>query len=241
MGGYIKALRQLPDPRFLAAVGWAVAATLAALILLWTIVGWLLAGIAWQELWLIGPVIGWLGGFADDLGWFSFALGAGGLTWLLFPVTATAVMGLFQDQICSAVEHKHYPSAKPARAQPWHEALVQSLRFLGATVAINLLALPFYLLLLLFLGTGAFLFIGVNGYLVGREMFELAASRRLKSRNARQLRRAHRLKITLFGVVGVFLMTLPFINLIAPVITAAAAVHLYQGLKRRSEFEALEA
>jgi uncharacterized protein involved in cysteine biosynthesis len=239
LNAFLKALAQLPDRRFLAVVAMGAAGALVTLLCLWAIVGWALATVAWGDIWLLGNVINWLGGYADDLGWFSFVLGAGGLTWLLFPATATAITGLFLDSICNAVEADHYPGLRPVRGLPLVQAVGQSARFLATTVALNLLVLPFYLILFFVLGTGAFLFIALNGYLVGREFFELVASRRLPPRIVTSMRRAHRFRLWLFGMIGVFFMSLPFVNLIAPVITAAAAVHLYQRLSRKEEFEAM--
>jgi len=234
-----KALEQLPDRRFLTVVVMGIIGAGITLALLWTVAGWALQQIAWRDLWLIGGAIEALGSAADDIGWISFALGAGGLTWLLFPVTAVAVISLFLDSICEAVEAKHYPNRGDARSQPILEAVYGALKFLGITVALNLLVLPVYLVLLVAFGTGAFLFLLVNGYLVGREFFELVAARRMDPAPARRLRKAYAGKFMIFGVLSVFLMSLPLVNLIAPVLVAAAMVHLYESLPRKAEFEAM--
>ncbi|NMM44975.1 hypothetical protein HH303_10835 [Rhodospirillaceae bacterium KN72] len=236
-GAFGKALEQLPDPRFMKVVILGIAGAILTLAALWTASGWALQQVKWTQLWLIGDAIAWLGDYADDIGWVSFALGAGGLTWLLFPVAAVAVIGLFLDSVCEAVEAKHYPTLGTPRPQPVLEAVFGAIRFLGVTIAVNLIALPFYLLLLVLFGTGAFLFLIVNGYLVGREFFELVAARRLPPGPARRLRKAHGTRILIFGTLAVFLMSIPVVNLVAPVIAAAAMVHLYQSLPRRAEFE----
>ena len=237
-GAFGKALEQLPDPRFMKVVILGIAGAILTLAALWTASGWALQQVEWTQLWLIGDAIAWLGDYANDIGWVSFALGAGGLTWLLFPVAAVAVIGLFLDSVCEAVEAKHYPTLGTPRPQPILEAVFGAIRFLGVTIAVNLIALPFYLLLLVLFGTGAFLFLIVNGYLVGREFFELVAARRLPPGPARRLRKAHGARILVFGTLAVFLMSIPVVNLVAPVIAAAAMVHLYQSLPRRAEFEA---
>lgn len=241
LSAFIKALEQLPDPRFLKVVLIGIAGAVAALAVLWSVVAWALGQIAWEELWLIGGLVTWMGEFADEVGWLSFAIGAGGLTWLLFPVTAVAVISLMLDWICEAVEAKHYPErAETGRDQPILEALFGALQFLGVTVLVNLIALPVYLLLLLLFGTGAFLFLLVNGYLVGREFFELVAARRMPLRPAKRLRKAYSGKFILFGLLSVLLMSIPVVNLIAPVLVAAAMVHLYESLPRKAEFEAMD-
>ena len=232
IGAYLRAVEQVPDPRFLKVLLLGVLGAIVALILLWSTVGWGLGQIDWESVWLIGWVLGSLGEYANDLGWLSFLIGAGGLTWILFPVTAVAVISLMLDSICEAVESRHYPARGEARAQPVFEAILGALKFLGVTIALNLLAFPIYLFLILVFGSGAFLFLLVNGYLVGREFFELVAARRMGSGPARRLRKAYGLKIMLFGVVAVFMMSLPLLNLIAPVLAAAAMVHFYESLPR---------
>lgn len=237
IGAYIKAIEQLPDRRFLTVVLYGIIGAIGALVLAWSTIGWALGQVAWEAIPLIGGVIAWLGTFANELGWLSFLIGAGGLTWVLFPATAVAVTSLMLDRICEAVESKHYPDLGPARSQPLFEVVFGALRFLGITALVNVLAFPLYLILILVFGSGAFLFLLVNGYLVGREFFELVAARWMRAEPARQLRKAYRGKIILFGVLSVFLMSIPFLNFIVPVLAAAAMVHLYQGLPKREEFE----
>jgi len=234
-----KAMEQLPDPRFLRVVVMGIVGAILTMILLWSAVGWALQQVNWTQLWLIGGAIESLGNAADEIGWISFALGAGGLTWLLFPVTAVSVISIFLDSVCEAVEAKHYPQRTNARSQPILEAVYGALKFLGITVLLNLIALPVYLILLVVFGSGAFLFLFVNGYLVGREFFELVAARRMPDGPAQRLRKAYATKFIVFGILSVLLMSIPIVNLIAPVLVAAAAVHLYESLPRKAEFEAM--
>lgn len=239
LSAYGKAIEQLPDRQFLKVVLLGIAGAILAMIALWTGAKWSLNQVPWTEIPLIGGLFEWMGEYAADLGWVSFIIGAGGLTWLLFPVAAVAVISLFLDTVCIAVEKKHYPTrVDSARDQPILEAVFGALKFLGITILANMIALPFYLLLLLAFGTGAFLFIFVNGYLVSREFFELVAVRRMPLRNAGRLYRAYRWQLVLFGMLGVFLMMIPMVNLIAPILIAAAMVHVYESLPRKGEFEA---
>jgi len=71
------------------------------------------------------------------------------------------------------------------------------------------------------------LFYALNGYLLGREYFELAASRRIDPVSARNLRKRHRILVYFAGVVIAFLFSIPFVNLIAPLLGAAWMVHLF--------------
>ena len=79
---------------------------------------------------------------------------------------------------------------------------------------------------------------------VGAGIWGLSAChflRRLAPRPARRLRRAHRGRVLLAGIVVVFIMTIPVVNLIAPVLATAFMVHVFQNLPRRRGFMAAEA
>ena len=74
-------------------------------------------------------------------------------------------------------------------------------------------------------------FYSVNGYLLGREYFELVAYRRLDERAADALRRACRGRVMLAGVAMTFMLTIPVFNLVAPIAATAFAVHLFEALR----------
>ena len=145
--------------------------------------------------------------------------------WFLFRFVALAVLQLFGDEVVRAVEAKHYPAAAAsARALGWREELRIGLRSLGRSLGYNLLALPVALLLL---GTGVgtvLVFAAVNAVLLGRELTEMVALRhRDDAGNAPLPGFATR---TALGAVVVVLLLVPFVNLLAPVLGAAAATHL---------------
>jgi uncharacterized protein involved in cysteine biosynthesis len=66
--------------------------------------------------------------------------------------------------------------------------------------------------------------------LLGREFFEIVAPRRMDFKAVRQLRRKHRIKLFVSGVVIALLFTIPLINLIAPIVATAFMVHIFHGL-----------
>jgi uncharacterized protein involved in cysteine biosynthesis len=72
------------------------------------------------------------------------------------------------------------------------------------------------------------LFLGLNGYLLGREYFDAVALRRADWRAAQRLWRQHRLRFVLTGTVVAALFVLPVVNLVAPIVGLAAAVHLVE-------------
>jgi len=95
------------------------------------------------------------------------------------------------------------------------------------------LALPIYLVFFFLGPLNLFVFYALNGYLLGREYFELIAHRRMEPLQALHLRRAFQGQMFLAGVIITFLMTIPVVNLLAPVIATATMVHLVQGWRNR--------
>ena len=202
---------QFDDRRFWWVLGKAVVATVVLLVLmvaaLAVLVDVLVAtGIAWLD-----PVLPWL-------------TGAGGLVAALFlmPVATMSVLGLFVDEVAAAVEDRYYPDlAAAAPAGPLAQ-LGQALRLLAATVALNLVALPLYLLLP---GANVVIFLSLNGYLLGREYFEAVALRRLRPREVTAVRRRHRGRVFGAGVAAAGLALVPLANLLVPVAGTALMVH----------------
>lgn len=174
--------------------------------------------------------IGWLDTMIEVLG----SVAALVLAWILFPAVTLLVLGFFLDRVVSAVERCHYPDLPPARRIGIGEAVGSAVRILLLALVANLAALPFYM----FPVINLFIYYGLNGYLVGREYFELVALRRLDGATARAMWRWHRGELVLAGVVIVFLLSLPLVNLAAPVVAAAFMLHVFEGLRRgsRSKF-----
>ncbi|MDH5188787.1 MAG: hypothetical protein OEW37_07495, partial [Rhodospirillaceae bacterium] len=62
---------------------------------------------------------------------------------------------------------------------------------------------------------------------LSREYFEVAATRRLSLGEAQALRSSKQTSLTIIGVAYAFMLTIPFVNLITPVVATAAMVHLF--------------
>ncbi len=206
---------QLSDPRIRRALIRSIALTIAILVPI-------LAGV-WFALDQVEVSQRWLHWIIDILG----ALALFVLAWVLFSVVASLVISFFLDEVADAVEARHYPGLAPARRQPLGELIREGLRFAGVSILLNVLALPIYALLLFLPPTNLVVFYGLNGYLLSREYFELVAFRRRAPLEARRLRRAHPGQMLLVGVLIAFLLTVPLVNLIAPVFATALMVHLY--------------
>ena len=209
------ALAQLGDRRILSVLGKSVALTLVVFAGLGAL-GWL----------GLGPALTWAGldagsGASDGLR----ALLAVVLTllagWLLFRLVALAVLQLFADEVVAAVEAQHYPAAAAtARKLGLAEEVRNGLRGLIRALLYNLAALPVALLLLPTAIGPAVVFGLVNAVLLGRELSDMVALRHAGLAIPGVLTRA-----ALGGVV-VVLLTVPLINLLAPVLGAAMATHL---------------
>jgi CysZ protein len=205
------------EPEQRRAIGISFALAVAVLVALWLGFGWVLgharvAGISWL----------------DDLMALAGSLAALFLAWMLFPAVTMLVLGFFLDGIVAAVENRRYPGIGPIRTLGVATGLSSALRFSLLALALNLLALPLHLIP----GLNFFIYYGLNGYLVGRGYFELVALRRVDLSAARAMWRRHRGRLVLAGIVIVFLLSLPLINLVAPVTAAAFMLHVFEGLRR---------
>jgi CysZ protein len=213
---FLLSLAQLGDRAILGVLAKSLAVTLALFALLGVGVWWgtdaALAAWAWHG--------------------SAAAVVAAAVTvlalWLLFRAIAVLVVGLFADEVVQAVEARHYPAAlASARPVAFHRALGMGLRSALRFVLVNLLALPLYLVLLA-TGVGtAVLFFAVNAWLLGRDLGDMVAARHLTGAMMRQWRAATGGKRFLLGLAATGLFVVPVVNLVAPVLGAAMATHLF--------------
>ena len=148
--------------------------------------------------------------------------------WFLFPAVVIAVMTTFTDRIARAVEERHYPIAvRKARPIGVVAGAAMGLRSAARIIFFNLLALPFYILLLA-TGVGPFiLFVIVNGIAFGRDLGDMAAARHGDRASRRSWLKATRGEQHFIGLLVSALLLVPFANLLAPVLGTAAAIHLF--------------
>lgn len=224
-----KALGQLLDPAVLRVLVKTVAVTLLVFVGLgFGLYAALLGLFAWLD---------WSdGGFAEAT---AAALIAILSAWLLFRVVALAVLQIFADEIVAAVEAKHYPgAAATATKLPFRQDLANSLRGAGRALLFNALALPVALFLFFTAIGPAVVFLVVNAVLLGRELTDMAWLRHCEGdTDGNPVPKIQRL--TLGGAVA-GLMLVPFVNLIAPVIGAAAGTHLTQSCLVRRDTGGLD-
>jgi len=216
------AFNQIFSKPFRAVFWKALGLTLLLLLLLWIAVqalvgAFLVVPYPWLE-----TIIAW-------------ATGAGmlvGLGFFIAPVTSVFA-GIFLDEIAEKVEAHHYPQDPPGQAMPLLKSLALTLRFVFVVLGVNAVAL----VLFFFFGLGVPIFFIANGYLLGREYFELAALRFLAPYDARELRQQHSMRVFMAGLVIAGFLAIPLLNLLTPLFATAFMVHIYKMLSgaRRPE------
>lgn len=219
LAAFVKAIEQLGDPAIRRVLWISVGLSVLVFALVWTGVGYLLTQTTFFQ-------IGWLDTAIDVLGGFATLA----VSWLLFPAVVSTTTGFFLEGVADAVERRHYPNLPPVRSQPLEEAVASTVKFFGLMLLLNLILLLFLLIPPVF----PFVFYGVNGYLLGREYFELVAARRLDPVDARSLQRRHGRTLFIAGVLIAFLLTIPFVNLVAPVVGTAAMLHLFETIRHEA-------
>lgn len=161
---------------------------------------------------------------------FAF-LATVGVTLLLFSTIVVTVAGFLIDDVLAAVERRWYPDVPAPRPQPFLEILWTGVGFGLKALLLNLLVLPLYLIP----GANLAIFLGVNGWLIGREYFQMVGVRHERPADAR--RRLNAAPFTAF-VAGVFIAAMsyvPLLNLLAPIVGAAAMSHVYHRARLASE------
>jgi uncharacterized protein involved in cysteine biosynthesis len=151
--------------------------------------------------------------------------------WLAWRIVALAVINFFADEVVQAVEARHYPGAAArARDLPVHEQFSTSAKAALRALLVNLAVLPIAFVLL-FTGVGAaLLFWAVNAALVGRELQDMVWLRHRQGKaDPAPVGRGERF---LLGGAIAALLALPFVNLLAPILGAAAATHLIHRKER---------
>lgn len=213
-----QAFQELFTPPFRAVLWKCVGFTIALLALLIVAIEWSFGYlVAWPD-W-IEKTIQWLGGFALVVG-----------SIFLIPPVTSLIAGLYLDDIAAVVEREHYPADLPGRELPTLQSIWLAAKFFFVVLLVNIVAL----LLLLVPGVNLIAFYVGNGYLLGREYFELAAMRHLGPSEARRLRKANRLTVFLSGLIIAALASVPILNLVTPLFATAFMVRVYKGLARRA-------
>jgi CysZ protein len=209
-----QAFATLFDKDFRGLVFWTL--LLTALLFVGVVVGaeYLIAN-------LPANVPGWLKGVLELLAPVGvivalFAFGA--------PVAAI-VASMFLDRIAAKVDAHFYPGDPRAPGTPVLTGIGEAVRLIGLTLALNIALIPVDVGIP---GIAEFATVLANGWLLGREFFELASLRHLSRPQSDALRRRHAGKIYFGGLVIAALSAIPALDLIAPFFGAALMAHLFK-------------
>lgn len=149
---------------------------------------------------------------------------------VLGPPVAALFASLFLDQIAARIEARDYPdvAAKPAS---FVATLKAGLKLAALVLGVNLVLLPVDIGLPVF---GELLSVAANGWLLGREYFELSALRHQSVDAAQKLRRQNSGAIWAGGILIALASMVPLLNLVAPLFGTAFMVHLFHRALSRS-------
>ena len=195
--------------------------------------------VLWKSLALTTAILALAGVELDRLALSYVHVGPGWLSWLLStfvalglvvgmillaPPTASLVAGFYLDEIADAVERSIDPGRPPGRPLPLGASLALGVRFALLSVVVNVVVLA----LTIFTGIGLVSFFILNGYLLGREYFELAAMRHRSAAEARDLFDRHWLEVFAAGAIVSALAAVPVLNLLTPLYATAFLTRVYK-------------
>ena len=223
---FLAALAQFPDPRFRSVLWRGLGLTIGLLVGFYFALQWLIGLFFADPVTL--PLLGEVTWMDEAIGWATLGLVLVMSVFLMVPV-ASAIAGLFLDEVADAVEDEYYPDLPVVPGVHFLDGLMDSLSFLGVLIGANIAA---FFLYVIFPFAAPFIFYGMNGYLLGREYFQLAAMRREGREGARDMWRQHKSTIWLAGCLMAVPLSFPLVNLVIPILGAATFTHLYHRLSR---------
>lgn len=208
------AIAQLDDPVFLGVVlrslAWAALA---------------FAGLLYGAFWGLHHVVaaaGWSGWWAWVAGLVGGAGAALAAFWLYLPV-AGAIGCFYVDRVAAAVERRYYPGLPPSRSA---SILAQFADAVGTGLSVLVFTLVAILVAIVLPGIGLVLGWLIAAWAIGRGLFGAVAMRRMRRYDAVALSRRHRVAILAQGAILVAAGFVPLLNLLVPVLGAAAMVHV---------------
>jgi CysZ protein len=152
------------------------------------------------------------------------------LAFFLGAPVAAIFASLYLDRIAKIVEAKYYKADAPAAGAPFFASLMLALRLLAWILVFGLALLPVDVALPV---VGSVAALVVNGWLLGREYFELTALRHLPRDQVDAMRKRHGAGILGAGLVIATLAEIPIVNFVAPLYGAAFMVHVFKHFQHR--------
>ena len=151
-------------------------------------------------------------------------------------ITASAVLGplmigiagIYSEDIAHRVEKKHYPNRVGHRSVGVAESIKTGGRLLFKSLIVNTLFTPIYIVGGFFPVISVLIFFGVNGYLLGREFFEIVASRHIGRDERVLFWKTNRGGSIFVGVIIVCFSTVPLLNLVSAMLGVIITTHFFQ-------------
>lgn len=228
LSAYANAVRQLRDRRFRPVIALGTALAIALLFFLYA--GVLLVVKLGEDSALSIPLAGEVSGLGTLLSVGSIVFLIGLSIFLMAPV-ASVFSGLFLNDVADAVEARYYPHTPPPHRMNRWDRLTDTVNYFGMLVPLNFVALMVFALST---GFGIVLFWAVNAFLLAREYFIMTAMRHMPHDQAKALFRQNRMRLWGAGVWLAVPLSIPIVNLLMPVIGAAAFTHLAQQMAAKT-------
>ena len=225
LSDFLKSVAQFDDPKFRRVLWRGMGLTIALLI-----AACLLVNFGINQL----LSSAWAANMIGDQSWLGALINVGGVLftialsiWLMVPVTS-AIIALFLDEVAQAVEARHYPHLPKQTATKLQDQILVGIRFLGILLLANIGAL---ILSMILPPLAPFVFWATNGYLMGREYFQMAAMRRMPRAQAQELFQRHQGSIWTAGILMAIPMSIPLVGLFIPILGAATFTHQFERLR----------
>ena len=225
LSDFLKSVAQFDDPKFRRVLWRGMGLTIALLI-----AACLLVNFGINQL----LSSAWAANMIGDQSWLGALINIGGVLftialsiWLMVPVTS-AIIALFLDEVAQAVEARHYPHLPKQTATKLQDQILVGIRFLGILLLANVGALILSMIVPLL---APFVFWATNGYLMGREYFQMAAMRRMPRAQAQELYQRHQGSIWTAGILMAIPMSIPLVGLFIPILGAATFTHQFERLR----------
>ena len=176
------------------------------------------------DIWLLGPILSWAWGL------LALIFGA-----LLLPPITIIIGSIYSDSIVDHIEKKYYPSRLGMRQIKLSELGFSISKNFCITIIVNILLAPVYIIGTFFPIISFLIFYSVNGYLIGKELFETVASRHLEMKDRYLLKKQNNSKVIIGGIIMVGISTIPILNLIAAVLGIVFMTHFFHSLALKTE------
>jgi CysZ protein len=152
------------------------------------------------------------------------------LAFVLGAPVAAIFASLYLNGIASKIEAKYYGGDTPSPGAPVFASFVVVLRVLAWVLVLTVALLPVDVTIPI---VGSLAALVTNGWLLGREYFELTALRHLPRDQVEAMRRRHGAAILGAGLLIAALAEIPIVNFIAPLYGAAFMVHVFKHFQHR--------